>query len=680
MTNHVISKEQFDLLYQGNDIVFLFKKEDDFFEYIYLNEQAKAFVPSESIGECMPEHFPDEIYKQMMSHFNKAIQENQQIEYIADFYEEAGLRHFETTVKPIFYKEHVYILASLKELSNHQSFLENSDFVRLLFKNTFFPSAMLSKEGTILEINTRFTEEFDVTLPEINQKRLVELPILTPLNMAEFENSMKQLQMGEVVSTSIFSFHGKNDCKTSYLATFLPVMAHQKMTAVLVLMQNIPQYIEPSIGLHSILQGYESIKAALHLVADIAILDTKGNIIEVNGQFLSTCRYDMEELVGRNFQFLSARYHNKQFFKEMWDTLLAGEVWRGEICNETKFGENYWVDAKIIPLKNEKGIIQTFLIVQYNISDKKTMMTELKNIERRFRVITENTNDLIVITNEDGIILYTSPSYAKKLGYTMFELVGHFYEDIVSEDSKEDWRAVFANQDTFGDDGDTQLDLRLKSKDGKYIWTDGLISIVKGQEQSNSYQFVMVSRESTQRKELEKQLEFMAYHDSLTQLPNRRYLVREFPSLIKKANLMHHSMAVLFIDGDDFKYVNDQFGHDIGDAFIREFGSAVSKSLRTQDLVIRLGGDEFIVILTGLATNHQARVNQIKQIIQRIQSNLQKGWFIEDIHFSPTSSMGVACYPDHAEDLDELLEIADHALYEAKKIGKNSCKFADTSL
>ena len=97
----------------------------------------------------------------------------------------------------------------------------------------------------------------------------------------------------------------------------------------------------------------------------------------------------------------------------MKQTLDACEIWRGELCYRTKYHAYFWMDATIIPLKNEAGVTEQILPINYDITEKKRMLTELKNIERTFRLITENTNDLIVITNEDGIIMYASPSYKR---------------------------------------------------------------------------------------------------------------------------------------------------------------------------------------------------------------------------------------------------------------------------
>lgn len=138
------------------------------------------------------------------------------------------------------------------------------------------------------------------------------------------------------------------------------------------------------------------------------------------------------------------------------------------------------------------GEIEHFLSICLDITDKRVMMTNLRNIERTFRLITENTNDFIVITNEDGIVLYVSPNHESRLGYEKEELLGQFYLSVLTEESKmvlsTELDALLENE------GESQLELQLCTKSGERVWIEAHITAVEDTERSEVYQFVIIAR------------------------------------------------------------------------------------------------------------------------------------------------------------------------------------------
>src|SRR5690606_16377141 len=177
----------------------------------------------------------------------------------------------------------------------------------------------------------------------------------------------------------------------------------------------------------------------------------------------------------------------------------------------------------------------------------------------------------------------------------------------------------------------------------------------------------MVSREITERKQLEDKLTYLGYHDSLTQLGNRRKLYKDFPLLKTEADERDTGLAIFYLDGGDCNQGHDVYGHDVGDEFLIQFGDSLVRSVRNEDLVIRLGGDEFLIVLTGLSINEKERAVQLAHIMDRIKENLQTGWLIRGVHFSPTASLGISIYPKDSKSLDVLIDLADQALYKEKK-------------
>jgi diguanylate cyclase (GGDEF)-like protein len=173
-----------------------------------------------------------------------------------------------------------------------------------------------------------------------------------------------------------------------------------------------------------------------------------------------------------------------------------------------------------------------------------------------------------------------------------------------------------------------------------------------------------------ERQTAEKQVQFLAYYDALTALPNRTLLRDRMTIAVASARRRGEKLAVLFLDLDNFKNINDTLGHSIGDLLLKEVADRLKKCTREQDTVARLGGDEFVVVLTSIAASADAAITA-----ERIVNDMAKGFHIQNYQLSVTCSMGLSIFPDHATDVDALLGNADAAMYVAKESGRNNFQF-----
>lgn len=415
----------------------------------------------------------------------------------------------------------------------------------------------------------------------------------------------------------------------------------------------------------------ESYRKGINDTALVAMTNEDGIIEMVNELFEKTTQYEKKELIGKPFRMMNSHLHEASFFEDMWETIRKGEIWHGQIRNRTKFGSFYWVDSTIIPITNEYGNTEKYLTIQFDNTEKKRIMTELRNIERTFKLITEHSNDLLAIIDAEGYLLYSSPSHETILNYDKEELLGTIYLQLIAEEStKAQEIEAYLELDN---KKKLRTELLLKKKDGSTIWTDTSITTVQRTvDDEEEKWFVFVSREITEKRALEDQLKFMAFHDSLTGLPNRRLFHKEFLATIDSISMVSSNVGLLYIDGDNFKEINDQFGHDIGDQFLIHFAEKLQQSVNHKYKVYRIGGDEFILVIDQIHDFMKGKSATIEKIVHSIQNTLKKGWLIEDIHFTPTSSIGIALYPYDGQSVDELLDSADKALYGAKKRGKNN--------
>ncbi len=179
-----------------------------------------------------------------------------------------------------------------------------------------------------------------------------------------------------------------------------------------------------------------------------------------------------------------------------------------------------------------------------------------------------------------------------------------------------------------------------------------------------------VTRDITEQKKLEQQLEFMAYHDVLTGLANRRLLLDRLQQALANAKRLEHAIAVLYLDCDYFKSINDTWGHDVGDEFLQILAKRLKACVRDMDTVARIGGDEFVIVLPSIQSEEEAA-----RVAQRVLDTLQQPWLIRQQQFTLSTSIGIALYPDDGEEAQNLLRNADKALYQAKAAGRNQYRF-----
>ncbi|MED4253970.1 diguanylate cyclase domain-containing protein [Priestia megaterium] len=209
-------------------------------------------------------------------------------------------------------------------------------------------------------------------------------------------------------------------------------------------------------------------------------------------------------------------------------------------------------------------------------------------------------------------------------------------------------------------------ELEMWTKHNQLYWVSNTIVPLKDIDGNITY-YVSIHNDITEQKALENKLHFEATHDSLTGLPNRAMLLKELNKVIEKGQRKRDEFfALLFLDCDNFKQINDEYGHHIGDEFLKAYTKRLKSCVRKGDRIYRLGGDEFIIILN--VTNGR----EIEQIARRIHASLQQSWNVRGYCLRTTTTIGVSIYPEDGESAALLLKNADNALYKGKREGKNN--------
>lgn len=279
--------------------------------------------------------------------------------------------------------------------------------------------------------------------------------------------------------------------------------------------------------------------------------------------------------------------------------------------------------------------------------------------------------EAVMVCDSAGRIVHANKAFSVITGYGLDEVAGRAPADIFWEQDDALGARIEA---ALASRGHWRGEGRARRKDGVFYVESRSISIARdagGRPVSR----VVVFSDVTDEKEDQRRLAFLAHHDALTGLPNRALFVHECSEAILRAQRHRSRVALLYIDLDDFKEVNDSCGHAAGDLLLKAVAPRVQECVRKNDLVARLGGDEFTVIIEDVQD-----LRDVAVIARKVLERLSEPFAVGGHEVRVAASMGIACYPEDASDVDTLLASADTAMYAAKELGRNNCQYFSTDL
>ncbi len=399
----------------------------------------------------------------------------------------------------------------------------------------------------------------------------------------------------------------------------------------------------------------------------VVLADSQGAILWVNRAFTHMTGYAAEEAIGRNPRILRSGEQDAAFYRLLWNTITAGEVWHGEIVNRKKDGSLYPEEMTIAPVRSQSGTISHFVAIKQDISERKLAEKALQAAEAKYRSIFENAVLGIWQTRPNGEFITVNPALANMAGFSSPEDFQTHYRSAIQLYSDLRCRDELLQQlKTHTEVHDFELNVKVRDGRQRTI----LLNMRALTDAKGEIYHEGTVQDISDRKAAEEKVRFLAYHDALTGLPNRTSLEDLLADALVKAKARGETVAVLWIDLDNFKIINDSLGHAIGDLLLKEVGQRLQDCLGQPDGVARVGGDEFACVLTDSRgpSRGKAGANRIRQELKRE--------FVIQGHLLPIScSIGISLFPDHGTDSVTLLRNADLAMYSAKDSGRNSVRF-----
>lgn len=399
-------------------------------------------------------------------------------------------------------------------------------------------------------------------------------------------------------------------------------------------------------------------------------------ILFVNDAFVRRTGYSREEVLGRSPKLLQGPETQKDELARIRTALENWHPVRAELINYTKGGTPFWLELDIQPIANAEGWFTHWVAIERDITDRKQIENNLRESEVRYRSMFEgNPHPMWVFDTETLRFLSVNDAAVRLYGYSRQEFLEMTLKDIRSSDEQLKFEPQFA------------IDKNLSSTTAqvwRHLKKDGSEIAVEISGNALNYRGIsarlILATDITERRKVEAEIAHLAYYDPLTQLPNRTVFFTFSKSALIKASENRTLGACILIDLDNFKTINDDWGHRTGDNLLKQVSQRIRKCVPQEDLVARLGGDEFAIVLTDAGADTDAAATTVEFICENILATLAMPYTIDGREYYTSGSLGISIFGAHTPSVDESLSQADAAMYQAKADGRGTFRFFNLEL
>jgi len=391
-------------------------------------------------------------------------------------------------------------------------------------------------------------------------------------------------------------------------------------------------------------------------------VDRQGRIRRVSASVYELLGYRADELVGQAIERLYVeREEHRSVLRSL--AVLGGRIQNLELAMRHRDASTVWVSVNAQYVYDADGRVVGVEGTARNVTDRKVAEAERHKLASALR----QTADAVVITDREGVIEYVNPAYEAVTGHTSAEAVGNMPSLVKSGHHDQRfyqhlWETILA--------GEVYSEVFVnRRKDGSVYYEAKTITPLKDGRGRITH-FISTGKDITEQMQTQEKLHFMAHHDALTHLPNRVLFLDRVEQALARARWHDRLVALMFLDLDRFKTINDSLGHDFGDRLLAQIGERLQEGIRDRDTVARFGGDEFVVLLDDIASE-----DDVAQLAERVLDLLAPPFVIDERELHITASIGISCFPNDGADPKTLMRHADVAMYRAKDLGRNTYKF-----
>jgi diguanylate cyclase (GGDEF)-like protein/PAS domain S-box-containing protein len=482
--------------------------------------------------------------------------------------------------------------------------------------------------------------------------------LLRPGREENLQAFLKHVRNGQKVRDVEAAFVRRDGSLVEVRISVAPLAdAGDEFVAFLTIFRDLSERNRQQAALRAKETSYQKLIETAH--EGIWMVDVQDQATFVNQRMADLLGYSVEEMLGRSpsdFYFDDAGREERGRHRQR---SLAGIKETREVVYRRRDGEPLYAMVATTPILGESDRLEGVLGMVTDITARVKAEENLRASERLFRSLFNESPAGQILSSSDRQIVAVNRAFCEMTGYTEAEILKNGWDAITPAD---DQTGIFAAFERLwsGELDAMQMERRYKRKDGSWLW--GHVSVARVADDSGRARYVIDQvQDISDRKHAQQALEHQALHDALTGLPNRVLARDRLDQAILLARRQQTRVALLIIDLDHFKEVNDTFGHQAGDQLLRQVGERFVGELRETDTVARLGGDEFAVVLLA------ADADAAGVIATKLLAALERPFVVEGQALDVGASIGIAVYPDHADTADTMLRRADIAMYVAKR-------------
>ncbi len=528
--------------------------------------------------------------------------------------------------------------------------------------------AIVSLDGRFEHVNAAFCEMTGYEPAQLVGLALHE--ILHPDHVAGEADAMVRMAAGELASYRTEHRYTRADGGEQWTALSMSFFGHDSHPFFIVQMTDISEHRAAQESAQTSHERFRSLTAASP--SGVFSCDSRGNLDYCNERMLAVTGRPLVDLLNRGWWSIIDELDAERVRFEIRAAIREDRPLETEFRIRTPDNRQRWVWMRSAVVPSREGAPPTYVNTIDDITEEVDAQRALATREAEFRMLAENSSDFLSRHAPDGSYLYASPACFALSGFTPQELLGTSLHDLAHDEDRLAITEVQAR--TIESRSPATVIYRGRRKDDAVRWFESTVTAV-GDAAGDVVEIVVVTRDITDRKAAEQELSHAALHDSLTGLPNRMLFLDRLGLALRRSRRRTGALAVLFLDVDRFKVINDSLGHDAGDRLLIDIAVRVAAALRPADTVARFGGDEFTVLLDDLEDENEATT-----IAQRLVDVFAEPFELDDGEAFLQTSIGIAIARIGTETPEELIRDADAAMYRAKDHGKGRFEIFDDQM